>query len=103
MRFSAGPVLRGFALGRRASVAVWIALMIPVFVAALSLGVEVGGWEATQISVQRTADVSAIAGGMICKANGNCNTTASQQAAATFAARMAQLNGISGTASPSWS
>jgi hypothetical protein len=76
--------------------------MIPVFVAALSLGVEVSGWEATQMSVQRTADVSAMAGLMICKANSNCATAGSAQTAATFAARMAQLNGATGTTSPTW-
>jgi hypothetical protein len=86
-----------FELGRQGSVAVWIALMIPVLTMALAFGVEVGGWEAVRMSTQRIADVSANAGVMNYKASLNGQT------AATFAARMAQLNGASGTASPTWS
>jgi Flp pilus assembly protein TadG len=86
-----------FRLGRQGSVAVWIGLMIPVFVAALSLGVEVSSWEAAQLSLQRTADVSAIAGALSYKSSQNA------QAAATSAAEMAQLNGGAGMASPTWS
>jgi hypothetical protein len=84
-------------LGRKGSVAVWIALMIPVLTMALSFGVEVAGWEAAQMSAQRTADVSAIAGAL------NYKNTLNAQSAATLAARMAQLNGATGTGSPSWS
>ena len=86
-----------FVLGRRGSVAVWIALMTPMLVMAMAFGIEVGGWEAARMSAQRTADVSANAGAMNYKASLNAQT------AATFAARMAQLNGASGTASPTWS
>jgi uncharacterized membrane protein len=53
-----------FELGRKGSVAVWIALMIPVLTMALAFGVEVGGREAVRMSTQRTADVSANAGAM---------------------------------------
>src|ERR1019366_7974456 len=88
--------------GRRASVAVWIAVMMPGLFMAVALGVEAASWAAAKVSVQRSADVSAIAGGIICAANGGCATPATKQSAATFAARMAQLNGGTGTASPSW-
>ena len=88
--------------GRRASVAVWIAVMMPGLFMAVALGVEAASWAAAQVSVQRSADVSAIAGGIVCSVNGGCKTPATQQAAATFAARMAQLNGGTGTAAPSW-
>ena len=83
-------------LGRRASVAVWIAVMMPGLFMAVALGVEAGGWAAAQVSVQRAADLSAIAGGI------NYVSTTNKQTAATFAARMAQLNGATGTATPSW-
>lgn len=85
--------------GRRASVAVWIAVMMPGLFMALALGVEAASWAAAQVSVQRSADVSAIAGGI------NYVSTNNKQTAATFAARMAQLNGGTGTVppkSPSW-
>jgi hypothetical protein len=60
------------------------------------MAVEVGSWAAAQVSIQRAADLSAVAGGINYLATGN------KQTAATFAARIAQLNGGSGTATPSW-
>jgi hypothetical protein len=90
-------MLGRYEVGRQGSVAVWIALMIPLLTMAMAFGVEMGGWEAARMSAQRTADVSANAGVMNYKASLNAQT------AATFAARMAQLNGASGTASPTWS
>jgi hypothetical protein len=87
---------RALAVGRRGSVAIWIATMMPGLLVAVSLGVEVGGWAAAQVAVQRSADVAAIAGGI------NYLATKNPQTAATFAARLAQLNGGSGTTSPSW-
>jgi hypothetical protein len=91
--------------GRRASVGVWIAVMMPGLFMAVAMGVEAGGWAAAQVSVQRTADLAALAGGIVCSANGGCATAATKQTAATFAARMAQLNGGTGmvTGSPTWS
>jgi len=83
-------------LGRRAAVAVWIAVMAPGLIMATALAIEAGGWAAAQMSVQRAADLSAMAGAM------NYLATSNKQTAATFAARMAQLNGGSGTATPSW-
>lgn len=81
---------------RRASVAIWIAAMAPGLIMAISMGIEVGSWAYTQVSVQRSADLAAMAGAI------NYQSTTNKQAAATFAARMAQLNGGSGTASPTW-
>ena len=71
--------------------------MTPGLFMAMSLAVEIGGWASAQTSLQRSADVAAMAGAM------NYLTTANNQTAATFGARMAQLNGGSGTASPTWS
>ena len=81
---------------RRASVAIWIAAMAPVLITAIAMAVETGGWAAAQISAQRAADLSAVAGAI------NYHTTGNKQTAATFAARIAQLNGGAGTASPTW-
>lgn len=97
MRVAGGTVYRSErGLGRRASVGVWIAVMFVPMLMAVSLAVEVASWEAAQVSVQRAADLAATAGGM------NYLATSSNQKAATFAARMAQMNGASGTATPSW-
>jgi hypothetical protein len=82
--------------GRRAAVAIWIAVMAPGLIMATAMAVEAGSWAAAQMSVQRAADLSAMAGAM------NYMATTNAQTAATFAARMAQLNGASGTATPSW-
>jgi hypothetical protein len=81
----------------KASIAVWIAIMVPGLIMAAALGLEIGAWETAQISTQRSADLAAIAGAA------NYQTTHNAQTAATFAARMAQLNGGTGTASPTWS
>src|SRR5580704_11843062 len=51
-------------LGCRGGVAVWIAVMMPGLLMVLSLGIEAAGWQATQASLQRTADFAAIGGGM---------------------------------------
>jgi hypothetical protein len=81
----------------KASIAIWIAVMVPGLIMAAALGLEIGAWETAQISTQRSADLAAIAGAA------NYQTTHNAQTAATFAARMAQLNGGTGTASPTWS
>jgi len=83
-------------LGRRAAAAVWIAVMMPGLIVAAALGAEAGGWATARMSAQRMADLAAMGGAI------NYLATANNQTAATFAARMAQLNGGSGTATPSW-
>src|SRR4051794_20305205 len=89
-------VADGRNMGRdnRAAVALFIALAAPVMIGVLALSLEVGGWAAVKISVQRAASVSALAGAI------NYNATSDPQKAATFAARMAQLNGASGAVTP---
>jgi hypothetical protein len=90
--------LRGaFSWGRRASVGIWIAVMAPGLIMATSMAVEVGAWEAAQVSAQRAADLAATAGAA------NFLSTNNAQTAATFAARVAQLNGGTGTAAITWS
>ncbi len=70
--------------------------MFPGIVMAAALAVETGGWAAAQMSVQRAADLAAIGGAINYKSSNN------KQTAATFAARLAQLNGGTGTAAPAW-
>jgi Flp pilus assembly protein TadG len=103
MRNSTGPGSRGkLNLGRRGSIAVWIAVMAPGLMMATALAVEAGSWAAAQVSVQRAADVSAMAAAMTCLGAGSCATDATKHTAASFAARIAQLNGASPASSPSW-
>jgi Flp pilus assembly protein TadG len=75
-------------LGRRGSIAVWIAVMMPGLIMGLSLGLEVTNWEATQISLQRAADVAATAGVINYNASGNSTI------ASNYTTYMAQLNGV---------
>jgi hypothetical protein len=46
----------------KASIAIWIAVMVPGLIMAAALGLEIGAWETAQISTQRSADLAAIAG-----------------------------------------
>ena len=80
----------------RGVVAVWLAVMLPGLIMAISMGIEISNWAGGQIAVQRVADLSAMAGAMYYKTGGNA------RASASYAARFAQLNGANGSASPSW-
>jgi hypothetical protein len=83
--------------------------MAPVLSGAVALGVEVTSWSGVQVNLQRTADASARAGAIYCynyainNSGSSClsNATAAQTAA-TLAARLAEVNGITGASSPSW-
>src|SRR4051812_23340897 len=90
------PFFRHIGRDHRAGTALFIALSAPVLVGVLALGLEVGGWAATRLSIQRAANVSALAGAI------NYNLTTDQQKATLTAARMAQMNGASGAVTPSW-
>ena len=81
---------------QKAAVAIWVAALTPLLVIVLAFGLELVGWSVTQVEAQRTADMAAISGAI------NYKATPSAQNAATYAARMAQLNGGTGTASPTW-
>jgi len=93
-------------LGTRGSVTFSMGAALPVLVIGMAGSVEVTSWAATKVGVQRTADVAAVAGAINYRANTNYTTTVNspgaKQTAATFAARMAQLNGASGMAAPTW-
>src|ERR1700722_14110460 len=84
---------------RRGSIAVWIAVMTPVLLIAVSMGVEVGSWAAASVSMQRSVDLAATAG-----VQGRPQTTPlTATQAGNLAARFAQMNGGAGTSSLSWS
>jgi len=76
---------------RRGSAALWVAFVLPAMFAALALGIEVGAWQSTKASLQRTADIAAMAGVM------NYNASGSVAAATNHATYMAELNGIPGS------
>jgi Flp pilus assembly protein TadG len=82
-------------VGRRGSIAVWIAVMAPGLILMISMAVEVGAWASARVSTQRAADLAAIAGA-------NYLATSAPRTAATQAANVAQLNGAAGIASPGW-
>jgi hypothetical protein len=90
-------MLGRYEVGRQGSVAVWIALMIPLLVdgdGVWSRDGRLGG----------RADVSPTDRRCVGERRAmNYKASLNAQTAATFAARMAQLNGASGTASPTWS
>ncbi|MDE2517175.1 MAG: Tad domain-containing protein [Rhodospirillales bacterium] len=81
---------------RRGAVALWVGLMAPVLTMALGVGIEVTGWSADQVELQRTADLAASAGMMAYRIDANA------QAAANAAANVAEINGIAGTTNRSW-
>jgi Flp pilus assembly protein TadG len=104
---------------RRASVAIYVALLAPVLAGAVALGVEVTNWAGVHEDLQRTADVSALQGGLCLYSYENkisgakANTTATscsssnslanvEQTAATLAAKLAEVNGVSGASNAAW-
>lgn len=97
-----GMYKNGLQKDKRGVVAIWIAVMLPGLIMAVSMGVEISNWAAAQLSVQRTADLAALAGAVNYKGNTGAAQGFREQTAATFAARFAQLNGGNGTAAPSW-
>jgi Flp pilus assembly protein TadG len=73
---------------RRGNVALVTALLMPVFLGMIGLGVEVSHWSVVQLELQRTADIGALAAASV------LNETASAYAAATAALNMAEVNGV---------
>ncbi len=81
---------------QNAAVAIWVAMLTPLLVIVLAFGIELVGWSVTKVEAQRAADLASISGAI------NYKSTSNPQTAATAAARMAQLNNGTGTASPTW-
>jgi len=94
---------------RRSSVAIYSALLAPALAGAVALGVEVTSWSGAQVDMQRAADASARAGAIYCynyavtNTGSSCTTNATAaQTAATLAARLAEVNNVTGSSTPSW-
>ncbi len=80
---------------RRGSVAFMAALMAPVMVMAVAMGIEVTSWSVTQVEQQRIADAAAWAGAT------QYIATQTPQTATSTAADLAEINGVSGASFPS--
>jgi Flp pilus assembly protein TadG len=83
---------------RRGVVAVLLGLTAPVLVMALGLGIEVSRWSVAKVELQRIADAAALAGAF----DYQHQSIKVPQTAATAAASLAWINGVTGTASPAW-
>jgi len=81
---------------KRGSVAMMTGLLLPVLLMAAAMGIEVTSWSVTKLELQRVADLSAWAG--VAKYAASQNS----QAAAYAAADLAEINGISTTATRTW-
>ena len=81
---------------RRASVAIFVAMLAPVLAGATALGIEVSNWAVTKLEMQRTADAAAVAGMLRYQQASNA------QAAALAAIDLAEINGADGSNSPIW-
>ena len=98
--FQTGASHRWLRRGERGSIGIWVATMAPGLLMAGAMGVEVSGWATAQVSIQRTADAAALAAAV--NYNSMTNASTSLQTVATYAARIANLNGIEGATTPSW-
>lgn len=86
---------------RRGVVAVWIACAMPMFLICTALPIEVGQWTTTQIELQRSADLAALAGVATWKTLDDsktvaiCSATDDQKSdqSVTSAQQIALLNG----------
>ena len=87
---------RLFRSDKKASVAVWVAVALPFLIIAMVTGVEVSGWWVNLARYQQIADTASAAGALTYKSTLNART------AATQAAYIAELNGVTGSASPTW-
>src|ERR1700675_1760221 len=60
-RASAGKTLRGFMVDQSGAAAVAIALLTPVLIGGVGLGVEIGYWQFHEHAMRNAADAAAIA------------------------------------------
>jgi Flp pilus assembly protein TadG len=77
-----------FQKNRRGSISVVAALTLPILVGVMGLGIDVSYWATIRSDLQRTADVSAMAGAA------KYASTFSASSALTTAANVAELNGF---------
>jgi hypothetical protein len=89
-------VARLFRCDQKAGVALWVAVAAPFLAIALVAGIQVENWWVHLAQVQRATDTASAAGALTYKSSKNAQTAALQ------AAHIAELNGLSGVASPTW-
>jgi Flp pilus assembly protein TadG len=77
-------------------VALMTAILAPVMIMTLAMGIEVTLWSLTKVELQRIADVAAWAGAR------QYVVAANAQSATNTAADLAEINGASGTATRTW-
>ena len=82
---------------RRGSVAMMTAIMGPALIMSLGMAVEVTSWSVNSLELQRVADAAAWAGATRYAATGNAQTATGE------AADLAEINGVSGAATRTWS
>ena len=95
MRLALRPALH-LAGERRGSVAVMTAIMAPVMLLSTAMGIEVAWWSTTQVELQRVADIAAWGGAAVFA------RTSDAEGATVAAASMAELNGVAGATSRTW-
>jgi Flp pilus assembly protein TadG len=88
--------LRKLGRDRRGSIAILAAVTMPVMLMAAGMGIEVTNWTVVSLELQRTADVAAIAGALEYALG-----TDAQRSAIT-AASLAEINGVAGAPSRTW-
>ncbi len=77
---------------QRGGIAITAAIMMPVLIGTVGLGVEVSSWGAESLKLQRIADNSALAAAKV------LNSGASTYLAETAAINLAEINGVAATA-----
>ncbi len=81
---------------RRGSVALMTAVMLPVMIMTLAMGIEITYWSVVKLELQRVADVAAWAGAA------QYVGTASGSSATGAAADVAEINGIQSATARTW-
>jgi Flp pilus assembly protein TadG len=81
---------------RKASVAVFVAVALPFLIIATVLSMDISGYWLDYAKFQGVADAASDSGALTYKSTLNTRTAANQ------AAHMAELNGVTGSASPTW-
>ena len=76
--------------------ALMTAVMAPVMIMMLAMGIEVTFWSVNKVELQRIADIAAWAGAREYTASNSAQT------ATGVAANLAEINGITGTATRTW-
>lgn len=94
---SSAAALRQIEVGRRGTIAILVAMTMPVLLMVVGMGIEVTYWTVVSLELQRTADLAAIAGALDYTLGRNA------QRAAIASASLAEINGAAGEMGRIWS